>query len=300
MEGPRPIRLRLVLPAVFVGLSVTLWTTGELQAWKAGERIETFLYLEDLQLRKQLPNSAALLRLQDSTRGGGTLTNLYQLATSWELDRAINGSAFIASLSIPFSQIGDLPAALGIPNMDFWCYWALIAGIWFFFGYELDKRQDQKRNANGRPRIWNRRLLSAILITYGLFLCYRAQEYLSPSYVFGILFPVSLLGWGVGLMFAGVCPYSHSRRRLWRLFYGSLALLVGTAEWYCGYHFILRSLSSSDVAFEFVRSARITMLILFFVWGAFLILGGLYLFLPVWRGLCQHKRELSPCSGAAS
>ncbi len=282
METPKLIRLRLILPVAFVGFSVTLWAAGELQASRTWERIQMSMYLEDLQLRKQLPNNEILRQLQYSTRGGGPITKLYQLATAWELDRAINAPAWIASMSVPVGFYGGgLALARIAPSAHMWLYWAFIAGMWFFLGHCLHKWRDQTRALTGRPRIWRRVLLNAILITYGILLCYRAQEYLSPSFELGILFPVSLFGWGIGLMFAGICPYSDSRLRLWRLFYGSLALLVGAAEWYCGYHFILRTLLMPEAVSKIIRPAQVTMLILFFVWGAVLILGGLYFLLPV-------------------
>ncbi len=233
MEATNRIRFRVLLPVFFTGLSIALRVFGQLQLSKFQETLERTSYEETLRLSRELPHRRALAHLKSYRRSvGAPVRELF--ATAWSVDNAINAPAWAAAINMPFFPRAEGTYWGGVAqSVRRYSYWLFVASMWFLFGYWVDRWRDGSRIGNSYVGTWRRRLVRALGVLCGLFLCYWAWEYWFDRWELGPWLPDSLFGWSAGLIFAGLYPYSRSRSRIWSLFFGTMGVLVGArTSWY--------------------------------------------------------------------
>jgi hypothetical protein len=272
MRRNRAIRLRVLLPVFFTGLSIALRVFGQLQLSKFQETLERTSYEEILRLSRELPQRRALAHLKSFRRSvGAPVRELF--ATAWSVDNAINAPAWAAAINMPFLPGAEGTYWVGVAmSVRRYSYWLFVAGMWFLFGYWVDRWRDGSRIGNSYVGTWRRSIVRALGVLCGLFLCYCAWEYWFDRWELGPWLADSLFGWSAGLIFAGLYPYSRSRSRIWGLFFGTMGALIGARTcWYgfLGYSGFLRLLGLEPLA--------PVILLPIFVWGVVLISGGVHL-----------------------
>jgi hypothetical protein len=274
MEATNRIRFRVLLPVLFTGLSIALRVFGQLQLSKSQETLERMSYEETLQLSRELPRRRALAHLKSFRRSvGAPVRELF--ATAWSVDNAINAPAWAAAMNMPYFPRAEGTYWGGVAGSVRRCsYWLFVASMWFLFGYWVDRWRDGSRIGNSYLGTWRRRIVRALGVLCGLFLCYWAWEYRS-GWDFDPWFLDSVFGWSAGLIFAGLYPYSRSRSRIWGLFFGTMGALVGART--CWYGLLYYS---GFLAMSTPQPLPLVIPLPVFVWGAVLISGGVHLLVP--------------------
>jgi len=275
MRVYNPIRFRVLLPVLFTGLSITLRVFGQLQLSKSQETLERMSYEETLRLSRELPRRRALERLKSFRRTvGAPVRELF--ATAWSVDDAINAPAWAAAINMPFFPRAEGTYWGGVAqSVRRYSYWLFVASMWFLFGYWVDRWRDGSRIGNSYVGTWRRSIVRALGVLCGLFLCYCAWEYWFDRWGTGAWLLDSVFGWGAGLIFAGLYPYSRSRSRIWGLFFGTMGVLVGART--CWYGLLYYS---GFLAMSTPQPLPLVIPLPVFVWGVVLISGGVHLLVP--------------------
>lgn len=188
------------------------------------------------------------------------------------VDRALNAPAFAAARKMPYvlRVEGWLSGEDSLRFEDDLGYLLFVTFMWFLIGYRLDRWREEKRTGEPGSTFLRRRVVRLLWVVYGVFVCWNVVNYNTYAVSFETWFAASAFGWGVGLIFAGLCPFSPSWRWVWRSFYGILGLLVGGISCWHGV-FLFRG----ERLINLNHSAGISVL----VWGTFLIAAGLHLLL---------------------
>lgn len=247
MKLPRRMRFRILLPIVALVLSIAMGKLGEAQL------------------------NGELLNMR-----GGLEPFPSDFAVATFVDYSDNAPAWVAALNLALS-----PPPAGTPwstsrlfpveKSDWWYRFFLVV-MWFLIGYQLDRRPKANPATPLAAIRWRKRLFAVLAVLYGAFLCFMA--------VFGLArletwFQVPVLAWGIGLIFAGVCPVSAARGRVWRVFFGTLFALVGVFECWAGVYIRIFTLPTTREMIRAWASSEITIII----WGAALATLGFYLLL---------------------
>lgn len=260
LQSASKTRFHLWLPLIFLGLSIGMEVLGRAE----------MKWIEEA-------NSAS------TRRHGGPIINDFMIRVRF-VDRALNAPAFVASRNMPYVlrvegwESGN--DALRF-EADLW-YLLFVPLMWFLIGYRLERWRDEERKGGSGLPLWRNRVVRLLWFVYGVFVCWDAAQYNGYQPGFERWFQVAVFGWGIGLISAGLCPFSPSWRWVWRAFYGVLGLLGGTVV--CWYGIYLLGVESR---IKLNHSGGISVSAL----GVFLSLAGIYLLLGpiVHRGVKQAR-----------
>jgi hypothetical protein len=267
MKSTSNTRFRLLLPPIFLGLSITLMALGQAQIKWVVDAVSS--------------RSARHL----------SFGNIDILARASFVDSALNAPAWAAAQNMPYVLrvegwlSGDSSLRF---QADLW-YLLFVVLMWFLIGYRLDRWREEE--LTGQTSSFGHLRVRVFLVICGAFVCWSAVKYNSAGWDYEKWFLAAVLAWGVGLIFAGLCPFSPTWRWVWRVFYGALGLLVGAGSFWFG---IL--LFQAESLTEVDHSAGVAVL----AWGTLLILAALYLLLGPFlhRGIkvtnVQSTQDISP------
>jgi hypothetical protein len=105
-------------------------------------------------------------------------------------------------------------------------YLTFVAIMWYFIGAVLDKGISSPDSIHTTASRWKHALVRIGLAALGVLLWHDTiLQLYRPIHIDWI--QASALGWGILLVFAAIYPPLSYRRRTWRLFLGSLGILVG-------------------------------------------------------------------------
>jgi hypothetical protein len=252
MRVYNPIRFRVLLPVLFLALSVALGRLGDAERNRIVECV----------------GKGAVHGIPDWT------------ARARYLDYALNAPAWAAAWNMP---------AIPLKQRTYWediawivercSYPFFVVLMWLVIGFGVDRWRETRQMHEPERPAWRDNVRIACAVCGGFILCSAIQA-AGFQDLFGgyeIWFLAGVFAWAIGLIFAAVHPYSPARSRIWRLFFGILGTLVGGLS--CWFALILYSfwlpipvLSSSPVA--------VSSPVAIFVWGSLLISGGVHLLVP--------------------
>jgi len=232
--------LRFILPVFMTLLAMALVWGGEVQIERVEERMMTMGWERDSPLR--------------------------EFAVEGEVGHALNAPAWGLAKHMPY-----LPP---LRHIAFWgselnergiLYFVFVAVMWHLVGVLLDKGISSQSLTNATASRWKHAFARTGLAALGIMLWHDAILDLQLPQVHVDWSQASIMGWGVILMVAGAFPPLSSRKRIWRVFLGSLGVVVGvynTREAICGY-LTARSLKL-DLSFSLPP----------IIWGSILVIAG--------------------------
>jgi hypothetical protein len=242
--------LRIVLPVMFLALSLGLARLGELQH-------QGFV--------------------RAAGRGGEGLQSDYAAAAN--IDHAINAPALTPAW-IMFAFSADREGFLyRVFDKLGWWYRVFLLALWFVIGYRLDRWRSAEINTRPEPAAWGKSVTRFLVALYGAALClytfkdmYNRHLYYATYEFYLTYFTVPVYAWGAVLIFAGLFAFPPHRLRMWRFFLGALAASVGIFECVTGVVIYSRVSQMSHVGLY------ISPIMTIVIFGVSLFVGGVYLF----------------------
>ena len=237
------VRFRILLPILFLVLSIALGKAGDWQMSRLVQlNINKYGFMEH-----SLPQDYAIARY---------------------IDYGLNSPAWLLSQKLPsiLPQDASVACCWFIRGEADWEYFSLVVLTWFLIGLRMDKRRNNQETIKSAG-IWLSWGLRGLCGFYGLFLCYSAIElYLAPAWNYPrwVVVPVGL--WGTALILGGVYPFSSARMNTWSRILGVLIAIAGL--FYC---------EAAVQLFRFRSSFGVSTVVLLSVWGIAAITAGTYL-----------------------
>jgi len=164
-------------------------------------------------------------------------------AVSQFVDFAINAPAWVAASIIGERFHIDWTHTWIAGDLWEWLYRLFVLVMWLLIARGLQRWSDRERIGQMAPRAWPKRALDVCYAAYGVFILVTAVRNGLPPEGHSAWFTVAVAAWGVALLFMGVCPLSAAHARNWTFFFGAMGILLGTFEAYWGIRALVSMLS---------------------------------------------------------